>query len=48
MTHPDLADETDYLAILTAPPAPEPLTWQACGCVPVFPEIPLARKELQP
>ncbi len=48
MSTPDLADETDHLATLTAPPEPEPPTWQACGCVPVFPEIPLPRKELEP
>ncbi|GLY47892.1 hypothetical protein [Lentzea sp. NBRC 102530] len=48
MTTPDLADEADYPATPPAPPEPEPSPWQACGCVPVFPEIPSARKELEP
>ena len=46
----ELAEEAECLAALEEPPPP---TWQACGCVPAFPdepvpEIPLARKELQP
>ncbi|MFD4673860.1 hypothetical protein ACFWNN_29355 [Lentzea sp. NPDC058450] len=43
-------EEAECLATLEELPPP---TWQACGCVPTFygepgPEIPLARKELEP
>ncbi|MGI5503509.1 hypothetical protein [Lentzea sp. CA-135723] len=52
VTLTDDTDEAEYLATLAALAEPTP-TWQACGCVPLFPElprsgpeIPLARKEL--